>query len=414
MIQSCAHAGLLDAANLERRLDALVAAATTAFLATLDEVEVVRAKEFLERAANVSQDSWDRLVNGASGRGTDAPRVALDVSDRSDDEKDQAAARGSRLNSSHLQRELSLLADRTKARRLADTLKQQGAWPHEQRLAEIRHKEVSHRWLRNLDAKVGGVLAPADFVINVQKRIGCRSYTGCAPCRICGATLDTYLEHSETCSTAEATRGHYACVRAMVHGLRLADPAITTEPRGLTSRTSRPADIFTTAAVPGRGAALDVCVASLNAAAAMGDAADSAFRRKVRRYRAEIRELNAANIAFRPLVWTADGCPHAAVTRTLRYAADIAARRNGQQSTPGALVRRWKHEIQTATLRRRGAMARAVLPRATAHEDWMLTGRAGRDEELPASAAILEEEDAKSYGSVEDEDFMEQNAHLDE
>ena len=35
---------------------------------------------------------------------------------------------------------------------------------------------------------------------------------------------------------------------------------------------SRPADLLTTTAVPGRSAALDVCVASSNAAAARGDA----------------------------------------------------------------------------------------------------------------------------------------------
>ena len=74
---------------------------------------------------------------------------------------------------------------------------------------------------------------------------------------------------------------------------------------------------------------------------------------------------------------------------------------------------RWKHEIQIAILRRRGAMARAVLPRTTAHEDWMLSGRAGKDEELPASAAILEEEDAESYCSVDDEDLMQEDAELD-
>ena len=40
-----------------------------------------------------------------------------------------------------------------------------------------------------------------------------------------------------------------------------------------------PAEIFTTAAVPGRSAALDVCVASSIAAAARGDAAQAAFDR---------------------------------------------------------------------------------------------------------------------------------------
>ena len=35
----------------------------------------------------------------------------------------------------------------------------------------------------------------------------------------------------EACNTAEATRGHYACVRAVVCGLKLADPGITMEPQ---------------------------------------------------------------------------------------------------------------------------------------------------------------------------------------
>jgi hypothetical protein len=40
---------------------------------------------------------------------------------------------------------------------------------------------------------------------------------------LCGVELAPQVEHSETCSVAEATRGHYACVRAVVNGLKLAD-----------------------------------------------------------------------------------------------------------------------------------------------------------------------------------------------
>ena len=170
--------------------------------------------------------------------------------------------------------------------------------------------EVSYRWLSHLDPINGAVLAAADFVINVQKRLDAASHASALFCRLCGTQLDPQVEHSETCSVAEATKGHYACVRALVSGLKLADPAVTTEPRGLASSTSRPADILTIAAVPGRSAALDVCVASPNAAAATGDAAEAAFQRKLRRYRTEIQELRQAGIAFRPMVWTADGRPH--------------------------------------------------------------------------------------------------------
>jgi len=105
----------------------------------------------------------------------------------------------------------------------------------------------------------------------------------------------------------EATRGHYAAVHALVQGIRAAGAAITTEPQGLSDTPSRLADILTSAAVPGRSAALDVCVASPNAAAAGSDAAEAAFRRKPRHYEAVTPQLHRAGIAFRPMVWTADG-----------------------------------------------------------------------------------------------------------
>ena len=119
---------------------------------------------------------------------------------------------------------------------------------------------VSQKWLYHLDACAGTVLAPHDYVTNVQKRLGNRACTDCGQCRPCGSCLDPQLEHGETCSTAEATRGHDACVHAVLGGLKLADPGISMESRGLAEAQSMPADLFTTAAVPGRSAALDVCV----------------------------------------------------------------------------------------------------------------------------------------------------------
>ena len=71
--------------------------------------------------------------------------------------------------------------------------------------------------------------------------------------------------------------------------------------RGLTATQSRPADLFTTAAVPRRSAALDVCAASPNEAAARGDAAQAAFDRKLSHYRQEIPHLRNLGIHCRPL-----------------------------------------------------------------------------------------------------------------
>ena len=100
---------------------------------------------------------------------------------------------------------------------------------------------------------------------------------GGGQCQCCGSFLDPQLEHVETCSNAE-----------VVCGMKLADPGITTEPRELTAAQSRPADIFITTAVPGRSAAVDVCVASSIAAAAREDAAQAAFDRQLSHYRNEI------------------------------------------------------------------------------------------------------------------------------
>ena len=117
------------------------------------------------------------------------------------------------------------------------------------------------------------------------------------------------------------------------------------------------------------------------------------FKRKLRRYRTEIQELHRAGIAFRPMVWTADGRPHAAVTRCLKYAADMATRRNPDQATAASLLSRWRHEIQIAILRRRAAMCRAVLPRATVFEHWLLTGCDDRSAHVEGRCDMLVEED---------------------
>ena len=86
-------------------------------------------------------------------------------------------------------------------------------------MRELMHKEVSHKWLLHLDPQSGDVLAQTDFVSNVQKRLGNNILGGDIVCRLCGSHLDPQVDHAEICCTAEATRGHYAVVRALVQGL---------------------------------------------------------------------------------------------------------------------------------------------------------------------------------------------------
>ena len=179
------------------------------------------------------------------------------------------------------------------------------------------------------------------------------------------------LEHGETCSAAEAIRWHDACVHAVLVGLKLADPGVTTEPRGLTEAESRTADLFTTAAVPGRSAAWDVCEASADASADFRD----------------------QGILCHPLVWTADGRPHPEVTRTLQYAADIASCRNGQHMSAKSRQHRWRHDIQIALFRRRATMTQAVLPNPSARAEWLLARIIDRALSHWARALPLDERD---------------------
>ena len=117
---------------------------------------------------------------------------------------------------------------------------------------------------------------------------------------------------------------------------------------------------------------------------------------------------------YRPLVWTADGRPHPAVTRTLAIAAEMAATRSEQHADGRSLQARWRHEIMIALLRRRAAMARAVLPRRNARETWLLTGHtcsvpgseqraAPLDEGGPAAAANDAADEARGIEESEGE-----------
>ena len=85
-------------------------------------------------------------------------------------------------------------------------------------------------------------------------------------------------------------------------------------------------------------------------------AAQAAFDRKLSHYRNEIGEFGQQGIHYRPLCVQRTGGRIQPSYRTLQYAqAGSICRRK-------SLHRRWKHEIEITLLRRRAAMARAVLP----------------------------------------------------
>lgn len=97
MIQAAAVAGPVSAESLGARLDDITATAESTYLGQLDEVEKVRAEEFLCRARAAAEEAWRRCVSGAIGPEAEAPRVLVEVGDDPEKGKVKAGqARGRR------------------------------------------------------------------------------------------------------------------------------------------------------------------------------------------------------------------------------------------------------------------------------------------------------------------------------
>ena len=190
--------------------------------------------------------------------------------------------------------------------------------------------------------------------------------------------FDSASRRGESTLSCECDLPRRHCLKAPKkheRGVKLADPAITTEPRGLTESTSMLADIFTTAAVPGRcGPRCMRDILRGSSSSSWRYAAQAACERKTTHSRCEIQDLRQQDSVYRPRVWTADGRPRPAVTRRMQCAADIATSRYYQLMSAAALEHWWKHEVQIALLRHRAAArtifsslisARTVAPQRT-------------------------------------------------
>ena len=399
MISAVVRAGLVTEGVLENCLQLKILSVKAAFLSQLSESERNKAENFIDKSIEAATAAWCAMSLGStrsisapladtifeeSGVAAVAPQLDIEAAP-----PEEGTAR--KVTSLHVQRELSKLQDCTNLRILDAALSSTCNWSQLKRLKELRHPETSHAWLWHINPREGSVMTEIDYVAAVQKRLGAKIIDAECQCRICGEILDSCLSHSECCALADATRGHYAVVRAVVDGMKIADPALTTEPRGLVDSQARLADIFSIAAVIGRSAALDVSITSPDASTAGLDAVGAAFKDKFDKYRNILPQLHAAGIAFRPLIWSADGRPHAAVTRTLKFAAEMALRRRGGSGALGFL-RRWRHEITVAIMRRRAAMMRAVLPKMKEKDVWLLEGVSPNDSFEAQRQPCIEEE----------------------
>ena len=249
------------------------------------------------------------------------------------------------------------------------------------RLTDLSCSTVSHDWLWRISPVHGPIVPKGDFQEAVRLRLGAPCVDEDCVCRRCGARLDEAGSHALCCALPEATRGHYAVRDAVLPLAHLADPAAVTEARGLIPSVPalRPADILTSAALPGRLAALDIGITSPDASDAGLDCCAAMHNRKRRDYNPFLDELEIQQgIAYRPMVWSTWGREHPETTAMLVSLARTAARRVGLQDHR-LLLRRTRAAVGVELMRRAVRMMRACLPdEATAANLLLFAADAGR------------------------------------
>ena len=219
------------------------------------------------------------------------------------------------------------------------------------------------------------MVPPAEFGPAVRLRLGAPCVPAGAKCCRCNAVLDAPAAHCLTCALPEATRAHYEVRNHVLALTHLADPSAEAETLGLipSMPTLRPADILSSAAIPGRSAALDIGITSPDASGSGDDCCAAMFRRKCQDYSQFEAELLLQGIVYRPMVFSAFGRAHPETQLILETLAVQAARRRGLQDHK-LILRRTYAAIGVEIARRGARMVSACLPHLAEHEVSLLLG----------------------------------------
>ena len=252
MIRNATNTRLVAAPLLLIRLDALVEDAAAAFLETLDDSERATALLYLPKADRAANGAFEQVAQEHHGPAVVGPTVAdvqcADPTLQKDADGEQitnASARRRRLNALQLKTQVSRLSDRTKLRRLKHSLQAKRKWQQVVWIEDLCNTHVSHKWLWTHVREVSWRRTTLWSMFKTRQ--GNRSSTGESGSRLCG--------------TFWIRRWNMERLAALSKPCEATKPGVSTKPRGLTETTSRSADMSTTAAVSGRGAALDVCAA---------------------------------------------------------------------------------------------------------------------------------------------------------
>ena len=286
-----------------------------------------------------------------------------------------------------LQASLLALQDDREVVHLLTQLNARGLHDRARRVTDLKDTGVCHDWLWRISPAHGPTVPAAEYAPAVRLRLGAPVVPPDTICAKCGAAMGSSASHALCCNLAEATRGHYAVRDEVLTLAHLADSMSAVEVPGLIpSRPSlRPADILTSAAVPGRLAALDIGISSPDSTGAGLDCCAAMEKRKHREYARYTDELKEnGGIVYKPLVWSAWGRPHIETQVMLESMAKIVARRKGLQDYR-LVLRRVQCAISVQLARRAVRMLFGCIPRLEAEEMQTLLGEADTKSQLCSS-----------------------------
>ena len=195
-------------------------------------------------------------------------------------------------------------------------------------------------------------------------------------------------------------------VRQLAHA---ADSTAVTEPLDLIPGKPelRPADVLTTAALPGSKAALDIGISSPDSAGAGDDCCDAMSRRKLKYYGKHFGALGAQGIVYKPMMFSAYGRVHPEAASLLLTMARGAARRHGLGSHK-QILRRARARIGTEIWKRATAMVRACQPAPTDAEVALIFGEEPYTEE-PTTEQSRQDSDSTALAGAADRGMLSGN-----
>ena len=237
------------------------------------------------------------------------------------------------------------------------------------RLRDLRDPATSHTWLWAINRAHGEFLEAYEYGICVRIRLGLILTEALVLCECCGADLDVKGIHCLNCAPGRSTHGHNEVRDVILKAALLGDSIACSEPGGLipSDPLLRPADVLTTAALPGRSAALDLGVASPFAAGAGDDYCDTMHQRKMAKYEPYFEELAMEGIHYVPVIFSAFGRPHPQASVVMNNLASIAARKRGISDVE-AIRRRLETWIGVRLQKRLAAMVINCLPQGTSED----------------------------------------------